>query len=635
MFNRKYLISLILVLAFLIPTPLYTSAFEQPDKQFAVASGEDWLPGWLYRKSHNITGDADAEADYQILINVEYGSGADSGNTVYLDSRSQTDFGDVRITDANGITELDYWIESKIDGDSAVFWVEVQDDLSSDATIYIYFGRTSTTQTTSNGYATFDVFSDFSRFIDLDTWSQYAEGDSYVKVDDVELLVTLETVGKSEGLTYDGEFFYLSTYSSTLGESWVYQIDDVDFEITNSIEITRGTRTHAGGICLYDGYLYVSLAEPIAVPVYPSLIERIHAETLTYDTTIIESSDFDNDHWGGVVIIESLDRMYVANWDSEEIYVFQIDGTYITMIEDSPDFKIQDFVYVEEDGLIYGSSQDNNDMISVWRPNGNGDTLTKVGEADTESGRTNNGFTWYDGYFYTSVAEDVPNEQMIRKLEGSNINLTIDDYWIYSDTAIGPDVMVEARIKIDGNRKFNFGFVETPIGTDEILQLHNSDGDIKIWEGNVDVDCGFTLVADTWTTLSLGWDVGYARAYFNRDDYHGTVDADILGTALKPKLDLWGSADEPIYCSWIFVRKWSGAAEPIQSDWGSVEVYTMTDEGLQWSLDVTIVFMGLIMIPCSVMYLVRGGKNDMSSDKLFYGLILFLIGWGLFLGGIL
>jgi len=324
--------------------------------------------------------------------------------------------------------------------------------------------------------------------------------------------------------------------------------------------------------------------------------------------------------------------MYVANWDSDEVYVFEIDGTYVTIIEDAPDTKIQDFVYVEEDGLIYGSSQVDNDMISVWRPNGNGDTLTKVGEADTAEGRTNNGFTWYDDYFYSCVLDDGDNELM--KLEGSNINLTIDDYWIYSDTAIDPNVMIEARLKMGGNRKFNFGFVETPISDDDIIQLHNSDGDIKIWEGNDDVDCGFTLVADTWTTLSFGWEENYAKAYIDRDDFHGLVDGDITGIALKPKLDLWGTADEPIYCSWIFVRKWSGVDEPVHSDWGAIEVYTQIDEGFLWSMDIAFIFMGLIMIPCSAMYLVRGGKDELSMDKVFFVIVIFFVGCALFIGGI-
>lgn len=52
-------------------------------------------------------------------------------------------------------------------------------------------------------------------------------------------------------------------------------------------------------------------------------------------------------------------------------------------------------------------------------------------------------------------------------------------------------------------------------------------------------------------------------------------------------------------------------------------------------LDMLLIFLGLIMIPFSTLYLVKGGKSGMSRDKLFYGLIAFVMGWALFLGGIM
>jgi len=47
------------------------------------------------------------------------------------------------------------------------------------------------------------------------------------------------------------------------------------------------------------------------------------------------------------------------------------------------------------------------------------------------------------------------------------------------------------------------------------------------------------------------------------------------------------------------------------------------------------VFFGLIMIPASTLYLVKGGKDEMSSDRFFYFIIVFIIGWALLLGGIM
>ncbi|MDZ7833213.1 MAG: DUF2341 domain-containing protein [Desulfobacterales bacterium] len=106
---------------------------------------------WSYRKSH--------------VINSAAGAGTDSGENVYLDGNCQADFGDVRFVSSDGVTELDYWMETgSLDpGVSAVFWVKVADDLgAANQTIYIYYGNTTgTVTTTSNGDNTFIFFDDF------------------------------------------------------------------------------------------------------------------------------------------------------------------------------------------------------------------------------------------------------------------------------------------------------------------------------------------------------------------------------------------------------------------------------------------------------------------------------------------
>jgi len=120
-----------------------------------------WLTGWGYRKSHVINYAAGAGTLYQKQITVHYGSGTDSDDDVYLNSHCRTDFGDVRFTDDDGSTLLDCWMESKVDSDNAVFWVEVADDLSSsNATIYVYYGKSDAT-TTSNFANTFIDTNDF------------------------------------------------------------------------------------------------------------------------------------------------------------------------------------------------------------------------------------------------------------------------------------------------------------------------------------------------------------------------------------------------------------------------------------------------------------------------------------------
>jgi hypothetical protein len=71
--------------------------------------------------------------------------------------------------DSDGITELDYWMEtgSLSTGVSAVFWVEVLEDLGTARTIYMYYGNAAATST-SSGNNTFIFFDDFN--LNLSKW---------------------------------------------------------------------------------------------------------------------------------------------------------------------------------------------------------------------------------------------------------------------------------------------------------------------------------------------------------------------------------------------------------------------------------------------------------------------------------
>ena len=106
------------------------------------------LLSWPYRKAHEVVGStAGAVTDYPIRIRVYYGSGTDSGENVYLNGKCRADFGDVRFAASDG-TLLSYWMESKVDGQYADFWVKVPSIPASPgkATIYIYYGNPQATR---------------------------------------------------------------------------------------------------------------------------------------------------------------------------------------------------------------------------------------------------------------------------------------------------------------------------------------------------------------------------------------------------------------------------------------------------------------------------------------------------------
>ena len=140
-----------------IPTDVHMT------KDFSIAS--DWYDeSWHYRKNVTIgndvtPGDDPLGTNFQVLVNVTY------------DSDMQVNFDDIRFTDNDAITDLDYWREEYTNSSFALFWVKVIDNIPAgvDVTICMYYGK-STVGTTSNGTATFLFFDDFENN-NLDRWT--------------------------------------------------------------------------------------------------------------------------------------------------------------------------------------------------------------------------------------------------------------------------------------------------------------------------------------------------------------------------------------------------------------------------------------------------------------------------------
>ncbi len=95
-----------------------------------------------------------------------------SGDISIDQSKVKSDFSDLRFTKSDGVTLLDYWIESYVSGTSAVIWVEIDSIPASPTTvtIYIYYGN-PTAPSLSNGSNTFDFFDDFDgSSLDASKW---------------------------------------------------------------------------------------------------------------------------------------------------------------------------------------------------------------------------------------------------------------------------------------------------------------------------------------------------------------------------------------------------------------------------------------------------------------------------------
>jgi len=184
---------------------------------------------WGYRKKITINGStAGSQIDYQIPFKVYYSEGTDGTETVddivhgkiFSNNHGQADFDDIRFTSSDGETQLDHWIQEKVDSNYAIVWVEV-DTIPANpdrADIFIYYGNPEA-NSTSNIDDTFIFGDDFQgSSLDPDKWNvgNPPDGSSgcYYEVQEGELHSSLLDTTKgdhSKGFYFDTDENYSIT----------------------------------------------------------------------------------------------------------------------------------------------------------------------------------------------------------------------------------------------------------------------------------------------------------------------------------------------------------------------------------------------------------------------------------------
>lgn len=111
---------------------------------------DPWLAGWDYRRPITIDNTANSNnlTNYQVLVTLDTASLISAG-------KMKTDCGDIRFTDSDETTLIDYWLESGCNSANTRIWVEVPSiPASGTKTIYLYYGNPNATSTSSES-ATF------------------------------------------------------------------------------------------------------------------------------------------------------------------------------------------------------------------------------------------------------------------------------------------------------------------------------------------------------------------------------------------------------------------------------------------------------------------------------------------------
>jgi len=253
-----------------------------------------------------------------------------------LGGNARTDFGDVRFTASDGITELDYWLqEDYVAGEYATFWVEVTYNLTeSGTTIYCYYGYPGGS-TTSNGWDTFPVFDDFNdEALNLTIWNAHKSGSGNALVD--ELASGQLELGGEPGVTSSGAISTNQSFTYDFELRLVHEIDEEHYSTSSigngSVQDTDGGVADWWQTVMGDGYSYF-WQSPVSG----------ETEADPHDVAIMESPD-----GGPWTSLNTLDAGSLTTLNENHTLVMQYfsDGTLRWFHDDTFWLEAQDVTYL-------------------------------------------------------------------------------------------------------------------------------------------------------------------------------------------------------------------------------------------------------------------------------------------------
>jgi hypothetical protein len=254
---------------------------------------------------------------------------------------------------------------------------------------------------------------------------------------------------------------------------------------------------------------------------------------------------------------------------------------------------------------------------------------------DTASGETGyytSPFAWTTDIInvatFTSSDVEPSNVRIIGKFDsGENATVEIDFVKFYS---ILNYTITQSSTSIDDFLYVSAGVLYSEIDSgsitlnyDPAIYLNESISDRYTWTKETSSgDSYLSFYDDIWTDYATGTE-GEINATTTDMRIQFTEDADIMSITFSPTPPHWYLVGNAPF---VFRVPYWNLANSAPFDF-----YIPVDEFVLASFFMLI---GMIMIPASTLYLVKDRRENMNSDRAFFFLLLFLMGWALILGGI-
>lgn len=224
-----------------------------------------------------------------------------------------------------------------------------------------------------------------------------------------ERAITLKTeLDHVQGIDVEGSRLWVTDVDRAAKRGRLHLFSLPDGKLIRSVDVTRGTQYHPGGISLYGDSIWVPVAEYRRNG--SATIERRDKNTLT----LIASFPVD-DHIGSVAVRAG--EVWTANWDARRFLIFDFAGRLVMDRENPSSVALQDMKF--HDGALIGGGLIEKKHGHLVRIDPKTWTFSRqpVGETDRSIPFTQEGFAIHNRKLYL-LPEDGPSRLFVFRWTG-------------------------------------------------------------------------------------------------------------------------------------------------------------------------------------------------------------------------
>jgi hypothetical protein len=146
-----------------------------------------------------------------------------------------------------------------------------------------------------------------------------------------------------QGVDLDVEHIWVTSVDSSAHKGYLHQFNRKTGEFERQVEVTDGPRYHPGGFSISGNSIWVPVAE--YKPNSTAVLVELDKKTLAVKRKLSVA-----DHIGCVAVTK--EALIAGNWGSRKLYVLDMDGKQMSVIDTPSENQYQDIKFV--DGMLVG-----------------------------------------------------------------------------------------------------------------------------------------------------------------------------------------------------------------------------------------------------------------------------------------